>query len=378
MSLKKHIITLVSLLLMSLTVFLLFLGFINNALNNFPDSTQVNLNLNAGIAPIKTDYFNKISDRVKKKYYSFTSEGETVKIKGEKVIPVYTTSSYFDLSGLKLKGTAFTEKDEQYLKRKVIISDTLALKLYFNADAVGEIFTFEGEDYIVSGVYEDSKKPIDMFSKDTKERIYLPYTCFPSPDTLPVHTIVYDTHSSTASVIEQMYIPQYHYQSLSEKTQVLSCVKRLMYFALYIGFSIILLLLWYKTLKYLLKEIGHNLKDNYFLKSVFSIPFKYILLTLAGIGIPALLIFVFIKSDFSIYIVSKYMPDDNIFDISHYVSKILENAHLKNSLALSGNTFLPTLYENTLNISLWLFALFLIFYISLLILLFSLIKNPKR
>lgn len=382
MSLKKHIITLSVLVLLSAVVLFTSIGFADNALDKLPDATQVNLNSGAEQEPITVSYFDKISERIKTKYVSFTSESEPVSIKDFDVTPVYTTFSYFDILEAPLNGSSFTEKDQQELKKKAIISDTLALKLYFNTDAVGKILEFNGEEYIVSGVFEDSKNLIDRFSKDGKERVYIPYTLSDSPENLPVHTIVYDTHSSSAAIIEQMNIPQYHFTSLSEKAQVLECIKHILFLLLYAGLTVMLLYFWYRILSYLLKEIGENLKENYFFKSFMSVPLKYLLFVLVALGVPALLLFIFIKSDFSIYIVPKYIPYDNIFDISHYISGLVENAHLQNSLALMGDTYRVDLYLSTFSTCLWLSLIFLIFYISSFISLFSLfktyLKNPEE
>lgn len=375
MTLKKRIITLVAFALLTLFALLLCFHFADNALGKLPDSTLVNYNLSIGKEPVSVSYFDRVAEKIKTKYLSFTSEGEPLTLKDTEVTPVYTTFSFFKLNGAKLTGNSFTEKDQQELKKKAIISDTLALKLYFNTDAVGKIIELDGEEYIVSGVYTDSQNLIDKFSKDGRERIYIPYTLAESPENLPLDTIIYDNHSSTAAIIEQMNLPQYHFTSLSEKAMVLECIKHVLFLLLYIGLASVLLYFWYRILKNLLSEIGENLKVNYFLKSLTSVPIKYLLLVLVGLGIPALLVFVFIKSDFSIYIVAKYIPYDNIFEVSHYVQELVNNAHLQNSLALTGNTYPADLYYSTFSTCLWLTVIFLIFYVSFLISLFNMFRD---
>lgn len=375
MTLKKHIIAIVAFALLGALTLTLCLSYADNALQKLPDSGLANLNLSVNKDPITVSSLDRVAERIKTKYVSFTSECEPVTLKGNEVTPVYTSFSFFNLSGTALQGSSFTEKDQQELKHKIIISDTLALKLYFDTDAVGKILEFNGEEYIVSGVYTDSQNLIDQFSKDGKERIYIPYTLAESPENLPLHTIIYDTRSSSAAIIEQMNLPQYHFTSLTEKANVLNTVKHVLYLLLYIGLVIILMFLWYKVLKHLLKGIGENLKVNYFPKSLKSVPLKYLLLLLVGLGIPALLLFIFFKSDFSIYIVSKYIPYDNLFEVSHYVSELVNNAHLQNTLALTGDIYLVNLYEATFSTCLWLSAIFLIFYIVFFISLFNLLKK---
>lgn len=375
MTLKKHIVILAVFLLLSALVLSMCMYFADNAIAKLPYAGVANFNTLEGSEPIKVSYFDKISKRVRTKHYSFTSETDAVTIKDTKIIPTYTTCDYFELLNEPLNGSSFTEDDQNALKKKIIISDTLALKFYFNTDAVGRIFELNGEEYVVCGIFTDSKNLIDEFSKDGKERVFIPYTLAESPKELPVHTIVYDTRTASAGYIETMNTPQYHLTSLTEKANVLYCVKHIVFLIIYIASAVTLMYLWYKICSKLLKEIGENLKNNYFTKSFLSIPFKYIAFALTALGIPALLVFVFLKSDFSIFIVSKYIPYDNLFDIGYYFEKLGEEAQYMNTLALIGDTYRLNLYTSTFSTCLWIGAIFLVLYTITIILLLSFIKK---
>ncbi len=375
MTLKKHIVILVVFTLLAAIALSGCLFFADNALDKLPAAGLANFNVVGNNEPIKVSYFDKISKRVRTKHYSFTSESEPVMLKGNEVIPTYTTCDYFTILNEPLQGLSFTENDQQALKKKVIISDTLALKLYFNTDVTGEILELSGEEYIVSGVFKDSKNLIDRFSKDGKERIYIPYTLAEKPDELPVHTIVYDTRTASAGVIEQMNTSQYHFTILSEKAKVINTLKHVLYLIMYVILAITLMYLWYKICSKLLKEIRQNLKKNYFPKSFLSIPFKYIAFVLTALGIPALLVFGFIKFDFSIFIISKYIPYDNLFDIGYYFEMLCKDAQYMNTIALFGDTYRINLYTSTFSTCLWIGAIFLIFFIITVILLLSLLKK---
>ncbi|MBQ7386043.1 MAG: ABC transporter permease [Ruminococcus sp.] len=375
MTLKKHIITLVVFVVLAALALSGCLFFADNALSKLPHAGMANFNALEGDEPITVSYFDKISKRVRTKHYSFTSETEAVTLKGEKVIPVYTTCNYFELLNQPLNGKSFTEDDQTALKKKIIISDTLSLKLYLNTDAVGRILELNGEEYVVCGVFNESNNLIDKFAKDGKERIFLPYTLAENPENLPVHTIVYDTRTTSAGVIEQMNTPQYHFTSLAEKAKVINCIKHIVFLIIYAVSAVVLMYLWYKICAKLLKEIGENLKKNYFLKSFLSVPFKYIAFVITVLAIPALLVFVFIKADFSIFIVSKYIPYDNLFDIGYYLEKLCEDAQYMNTLALVGDTYRINLYSDTFSVCLWIGAIFLIFLIITVILLLTLLKK---
>lgn len=97
------------------------------------------------------------------------------------------------------------------------------------------------------------------------------------------------------------------------------------------------------------------------------LPLKYALLVIIAIGIPALLLTVFWTSDFSIYIISKYIPYDDIFDVSYYFKMIIENENLKNTLALTGNAYLINLYSNTFSVLIWLTIVFVILTVLIMV-----------
>ena len=351
--------------MLTATAFVFLLSFLNNAESQFPEIAQVNYNMSSGEAPASVGVINKLSQRLSSKSMSFTSEAEAIRIKDIDVLPVYTTHSLLDLYESELIGESFTEDDVSTGAKKIIISDTLALKLFFNTYVVGEEFIINDESFIVSGVYENSTKLINKLSKDGKERIYIPYTCADLPETLPIHTIVYDTKSSSAPIIEQINLPQYHFTDFSEKSKVIETFEHISFFVMYIGLCVVVLYLWFNLCKRFLADIRENLKENYLFKSLLSVPLKYALLTVVGVGIPTLLLLIFLKSDFSIYIVAKYIPYDNLFDIEHYINCIIDNAHYMNNLSLVGDTYLPNLYANSFSVVAWLTLIFFVLFVLL-------------
>lgn len=152
-----------------------------------------------------------------------------------------------------------------------------------------------------------------------------------------------------------------------DKNQTLSSFEHILYLAIFIGFSIIALKLWYRFSRKFFEEIKENLKLNYFLKSLKNIPLKYVALVLAFAGIPAVLLIVFNICDFSIFIPSKYIPNDNIFDLSNYLNVLVDNAQTLNSQSLTGNQMLVNLFSRTFTASLWLTIIFLISIITVLL-----------
>ena len=176
MTLRKHIVILVVFFLLTAISMSGCLLLADNALDKLPFAGMANFNAVGDNEPIRVSYFDKISKRVRTKHYSFTSETEPTVIKGYEVIPTYTTCDYFTILNEPLDGTSFSEGDQQNLKKKAVISDTLALKLYFNTDVAGETLELNGEEYIISGVFKDSKNLLIQIDGNITQK-YNEYCC---------------------------------------------------------------------------------------------------------------------------------------------------------------------------------------------------------
>ena len=163
-----------------------------------------------------------------------------------------------------------------------------------------------------------------------------------------------------------MNLTQYHPTNFSEKAKVIKNFQHIIFLILFIALCFLALRLWYRICKKLIKDIKENLSENYILNSLKSIPIKYVLLAITAFGIPVVLLIIFFLSDFSIFIISKYIPYDNIFDVSYYLNTIIENSNMANNLALTGDTFLINLYSNSFSLLIWHVIIFAIIFIAVL------------
>ena len=363
---KRKIIPTVLLIVVTTSVFLLSFGITNNALKKLPDATHAIYNQASGISPLKIKDFENILQRIDERFMSFYSQQNEVFVKEESVTPVLTNEKYFEIQRGIIDGSGFTEENILNKDKVVVISDDLALRLFFNTDVVGKSIYIDNENYKICGVYHQSKLFINEISGDGKQRIYFPYTTFKKYDKCDVNAIIYHNRAHGGPLIKQMDLNQYHFIHFSEKAKVIESFQHIMWLIVYIGFAVLSLKIWWKLCKRFISEIKEDLQYNYFAKSIKTITRKYILLIIIAVGILAILLSILYLSDFSIYVVSKYMPYDNIFDIPYYISKIIENANQQNLLALSGDTYLNNLYTNTFSTSLWLSLIITIIF-SLLI-----------
>lgn len=363
---KKKILSVALISVLTVFVFCLCFYFSGNALNQLPSITQMNYNLKSDEKPLTVKDMNNLSDRISFNQVSFCVELDETNVKEETVTPVLTNEFYFEIYGQKLNGNSITEENIKNENKVAVISSSLALKLFFNTDAVGKTITLNDEVYTICGVIQESENIINSFSSDGKQRIYIPYTCYSGYENCDVYTISYDNSASSAPLIEQMKLSQYHSTNFSEKAKVIKNFEHIIYLILFIALCFLALRLWYIICKKLIKDIKENLSENYILNSLKSIPIKYVLLAITAFGIPVVLLIIFFLSDFSIFIISKYIPYDNIFDVSYYLNTIIENSNMANNLALTGDTFLINLYSNSFSLLIWHVIIFAIIFIAVL------------
>lgn len=363
---KKRIFSAVLVTVLTICVFCLCFYVSGNALNQLPSITQMNYNLKSDEKPLTVKDMNNLSDRISFNQVSFCVELDETNVKEETVTPVLTNEFYFEIYGQKLNDNSITEENIKNENKVAVISSSLALKLFFNTDAVGKRITLNDEVYTICGVIQESENIINSLSSDGKQRIYIPYTCYSGYENCDVYTISYDNSASSAPLIEQMKLSQYHSTNFSEKANVIRNFENIIFLILFIALCFLALRLWYRICKKLIKDIKENLSENYILNSLKSIPIKYILLAITAFGIPVVLLIIFFLSDFSIFIISKYIPYDNIFDVSYYLNTIIENSNMANNLALTGDTFLINLYSNSFSLLIWHVIIFAIIFIAVL------------
>lgn len=363
---KKKILYVVPICAFTVFIFCLCLYFIDNALNQFPCATQLNYNLKSDNLPLTIKDIENLSKRISLNQVCFCAELESATVKGEAVTPVLTNEYYFEIYGQQINGRNITKENTENKDKVAVIGSNLALKLFFTKDAVGKTITLCDEVYTICGVVQDNETIINSISSDGMQRIFIPYTCYSDYENYEVHTISFDNSASSAPLIEQMNLSQYHSTNFYDKAKVIENFKHIIFLILFIALCFILLNLWYRVCKKFINDIKVNLIENYFLKSCKYIPHIYFLFILTALGIPAALITISLFGDFGIYIIPEYIPYDNIFDISYYINIIVENSNNINGIALTGDTILLNLYSGSFNLLVWLISIFFLFFTMLL------------
>jgi len=355
---KKRILSAVLVTALSVCVFCLCFYVSGNALRQLPSITQMNYNLKSDALPLTIADIEKLSERISLNQVSFCAELDETNVKEETVTPILTNENYFEIYNQELIGKGFEKENMENKDKVAVIGSSLALKLFFNTDAVGKTITLDNDNYTICGIINEDENIINSLSSDGKQRVYVPYSSYKEYKNCEVNVIAYDNKSFSAPLIEQMNLTQYHPTNFSEKAKVIENFEHILLLILFIALCAVSLKIWYRLCRKFIADIKDNLNDNYFLKSLRAMPHKYILLIITALGIPVALLTIFSLSDFSIFIISKYIPYDNIFDVSYYISTIIENSNIINNLALTGDTFLINLYSSSFVSLVWLLVIF--------------------
>ena len=268
---KKRIIILAVCFAVTAMIGVLFFASLNNAVSQLPNATQMTYNYSSEFYPITISKWEEYQDRISTTDVSFCSELDETDIKNQTVTPVLTNENWFLVMNIPLTGN-----HKENTKAAVISSD-LALKLYFNTDVLGKRLIIGNSEYIISGVYEKPKGIVNELSSDGKERVYLYYSDYSAYKSQEIQCICYRNYAPSAPLIEQMNLSQYHSENIGEKARNLNNFKSLFLLMIFVTLSIIALRIWYKLCGHFFKDIKAALSENYFFKSLRSIPLKYTL-----------------------------------------------------------------------------------------------------
>ena len=267
---------------------------------------------------------------------------------------VLTETNYFYLYRLNMTaGVFFNQSDIEENKQYAVISDTLAKKLYLRNNPIGEIIYIDGYSYTILGVYEYESTLWGRINKDNYERIYIPAAGYPQYEELTVDSISFADTEMLFSNIDALlakypeYIGNYiHYNYIEKRAFSTQAVPALL-FTLQVVLIIFILRIMYKLTKLIIKKIYAEKEAEYFSRIIknnvkeLSYLFVFIVLGMTGVLILAKALI------FPIIIPVSAIPDDNLFDINHYIAKILQAFNTENTIDMVGNKYYYLLANRT-------------------------------
>lgn len=340
-------------ILIALIIMSNYLNFkVNNSVSNIIE--YKNTNSREGIT---FDEFNKIKKRYKDvdfTCYSEVKQNVTNKYgvsptkygnstdKKVKTKVILTDEKYFSLypfqmiRGGKLDFLSVNNKD-----KVAIISDVLANSLFKSNNVIGSTLKIGNDKYRIVGVYKENNSLLYSMSDDGYEKVYIPYTAYENTDNNKLFINVLTTKQTKKydaknindklTIILGDRLLQYKSVDYTDLKKLIFQNVKILYFI--IGIFIIAYLI--KIMITLIKEFKSffidKMKSKY-LKGVINSNAREIAIYLGKIIICLVLIlFVFNLVKFNIVIEKKYLPSENIFDISFYRKVIVYNMQLNNA-----------------------------------------------
>jgi len=324
---------------------------LNKNVSNILEYKKISKSLNTKDNGITFDDLNKVKEKYKE--LTFTGYKETLcDVKNKygnspgkkaKTKMVLTDENYFSLYPYKMiAGGKIDFLSVENGNKIVVISDVLANDLFKSTKVVGNIISLNDENYKIVGVYRENQSFAYSISEDAYERVYVPYTSYSTKNkNESLFLDIFSTRETAKTTYKNINnnlsrtlgggLSLYSIVNYTTLKKISFQYTRIFYFIIGICGIILLIKIALKYFKSLAAFFKEKLKTNYFgeilrnnKKEIFFTSSK-ILLCLASI----IIIFSLIK--FNITIDNKYLPNDNIFEISFYRKTYFENMQLKNA-----------------------------------------------
>ncbi|MFL0253205.1 ABC transporter permease [Clostridium neuense] len=256
---------------------------------------------------------------------------------------VLTDENYFDLYPFRMiRGGKLDFLTVKYGSKVAIVSDVLANSLFKSVDVIGSTLNVGNSKYRIVGVYKENKSLLYSAAEDGYERIYVPYTAYSDQDKKDKSFIDIMATRETKNYDEKAIndklskalndkMPLYKSVNYTVSKQIVLQNIKILYFivgCIVIAFFIKLILKFICEIKLLFKE---KLRVSYLKEVILNnkkeilILFSKVFICIVGIAT----VFNLIK--FNLVIQNKYLPSENIFDVSFYRTTIISNIQLNNA-----------------------------------------------
>jgi putative ABC transport system permease protein len=244
-----------------------------------------------------------------------------------------------------------------------VISEQLANKLYKSLDVVGNGIILTNQEFRIIGVYSNHRTLMSFLADDGLERVYVPYSSIEKGMEATVNTLAVSGlpgNVQNASTFEQALRYIFPNRTLGYVTRdysgskfILVQLVKLPLFAL--GMWCMLLLAHFLVIhvKNILEYLRKRTDEKYPLEIIRT---EGVFIGLS-IGRAAIYIFavicIYILIRFKLYIPSKYIPYDNIFDIQFYLDQLKSDIQAANSLHQTSSTLFGELYHSSMTVEIF-------------------------
>lgn len=290
---------------------------------------------------------------VYKEINSMVNDGLNTK---NNTLTVLTNEEFAVNYNLKLIAGSFFNKS--MVKNKsayVVISDLLALEAFLRVEPIGEKVFIENYSYTIIGVYEANNKSFwGSLSEDAYERLYIPYTTYPKHKNIEVDAIALKNNDKLYENINNLTIfnpsaaGNFVKLDYIEKKRCATQFIPILLFVLEAVIVCFLIKLAYGSVKAFVMRIYQNRDRGYLFELLKKDIKKLLIVFVILLACISVVVALFKIMNFPLVISNSVLPNDNLFDIGHYMNKVVEFFTFNNTYNLSGDKFIYMLNIKTI------------------------------
>ena len=349
---KKHLSLWIALIAFLLLTALFFTTAISAA-NEIPRVTEYSRSRLSSGVPFST--YEKLPEAYREEL-AVCAELNT-EIVGEigELKPVLVNEAYFDVYGIHIGGSAVTKEHIRKHIHTVIISDQIALRMSLDGNVIGQTVPLFGQDFTVVGIYKKPDGFLHEISSDIYDRVYIPYTCYDNYAEISIDALAAPKGSYSEKALPMLGLtetdPNFYLENdLGTKHDMIAAFPNLLIFT----FTLILSVMIIRILSRIIKQSYHKLHEDYQnnnLSVVLRHNWLYILsrFTIFAflIAIPITLILILPPK---FIIPESFIPDDNIFDITHYLEEFKYTLQLFNTNPSNSYSYLNHFFIHSISL----------------------------
>lgn len=367
--LKKTVLSLTILLFLFTSSNCIFSAFVSFS-SNYTKRVEVNLDKsknNENAELIEIDNISDVINGYSNGTVSFSSRIGSYIANGGNILPAQvelTDSSYIKFLDARItRGTYFSEDAYKNGRNVVVISERTAAKLFMSTDVVGNEVELLDEKYRIVGLYKGKASIISLMGSDGLDKVFVPFTSYAYAHTMPVDTIYINDkylekqrfrENAVSNYLKQrMYINTDLYKIMDFYNAPIMMSQMADILVFFIAVWCIYILAGFAA-AYVRKNaayIKNCMEDKYpaeFIKSEAA----YICFFSAGILLfVSLAACIYLLARPVLYIPSRYIPQDNIFDLGFYADIIKSMIYTSNSSYGYMPTQLEKYYGNALQLN---------------------------
>ena len=241
-----------------------------------------------------------------------------------------TDENYYEIMPVELiRGSYFFLEDTPLENKFVVISDLIAVEFFRSIDVIGNTIMINQDLYTICGVYQSNNNIMSVISSNGLDTIYVPYRGVREYEKLPIQMLYIETQTKfidsvideVVNVTQEPLTPDF----ISNYNDTVAMVTQTPRMTLYLA-SVLLVIL-------LVVVMMHDLKKGYECYQSDDKKGTYIN---GGIVASCVIIsiVVMILVSFSLYLPSKILPSDNIFDMNHYLDVMIQSIQQHNRFHL--------------------------------------------